>query len=47
MDANKLYGHSMIQPLPYDQIELWHGLSDLYMSKLEGILNTPDDWDLS
>ena len=23
MDATKLYGHSMSQPLPYDEIEMW------------------------
>ena len=36
----------MIQPLPYDEIEMWHGHSDLYMNKLEEILNTPDDSDI-
>ena len=25
IDAIKLYGHSMIQPLPYDEIKKWHG----------------------
>ena len=43
MDATNLYGHSVIQPLPCDRIEMWHGHPDLYMSKLEEILNTPDD----
>ena len=35
MDATNLYGHSMIQPLPYDEIEIWHGDPDLYMNWLE------------
>ena len=35
MDATNLYGHSMIQPLPYDEIEMWHGHPDLYMNWLE------------
>ena len=47
LDATNLYGHSMIQPLPYDEIEMWHGHPDLYMNKLEGILNTSDDSDIS
>ena len=42
MDATNLYGHSMSQMLPYDEIEMWHGLPDLYMNWLEEILNTPD-----
>ena len=42
MDATNWYGHSMIQTLPYDEIELWHGDPDLYMNKLEYILNTAD-----
>ena len=33
----------LIQPLPYDEIEMWHGHPDFYMNKLEEILNTPDD----
>ena len=45
MDATNLYGHSMIQPLPYDEIEVWHGDPDLYMNWFEEILNTPDDSD--
>ena len=28
-DANNLYGHSMSQPLPYHEIEMWHGHPDL------------------
>ena len=43
MDATILYGNSMSQMLPYDEIEMWHGHSDLYMNWLEEILNTPDD----
>ena len=35
-DANNLYGHSMSEPLPYDEIELDN-------VELEDILNTPDD----
>ena len=45
MDATNLYGHSMIQTLPYDKIEMWHDHPDIYMIKLEEILNTPDDSD--
>ena len=33
----------MIQVLPYDEIEMWHGHPELYMKKLEEILKTPDD----
>ena len=36
----------MIQPLPYDEIEMWHGHPDLYMNKLEQILDTPEDSDI-
>ena len=46
IDSNNLYGHSMSQPLPYDEIEMWHGDPDLYMNWLEEILNTPDDSDI-
>ena len=35
----------MIQPLPYDKIEMWHGDPDLYMNRLHESLNTPDDSD--
>ena len=45
MDATILYGHSMSQLLPFDEIEIWLGLPDLYMNKLEEISNTPDDAD--
>ena len=46
MDAIILYGHSMSQILPYDENEMWHGHSDLYMNWLEEILSTPDDDDI-
>ena len=37
MDATNLYGHSISQMLPYDEIEM-NGHPDLYMKKLEEIL---------
>ena len=43
MDASNLYGHSMIQLLPYDEIEMGHDYLDLHMNKLEEILNTADE----
>ena len=43
VDATNLYGHSMSQFLPYDEIEMWHGDFDKYWNWLEEILNTPDD----
>ena len=46
MDATNSYGQSMIQTLPYDEIEMWHGHLDVYMNKLDEILNTPDDSDV-
>ena len=33
----------MSQMLPYVEIKMWHGHPDLYMNKLEEVLNTPDD----
>ena len=30
MNATKIYGHSMSQFLPYDEIEMWHGDLDKY-----------------
>ena len=39
-DANNLYGHTMSQPLPYDEYKF-----DQHV-KLEDILNTPDDGDI-
>ena len=46
MDATNLYGHSMIQPLPYDEIGMWHAHPDLYMKKSEEFLVTPYDSDI-
>ena len=40
VDANNFYGHSMCQPLPYDEIKLDKNV------KLEDILNTNDDSDI-
>ena len=40
MDTNILYGHSMCQPLPYDEVKIDKNV------KLEDILNTPDDKDI-
>ena len=33
----------MSQPLPYDEVEMWHGHPDFYMNKIEEILNTSND----
>ena len=33
IDATDFYGHFLSQPLPYDEIEKWHGHPDLYMNK--------------
>ena len=46
MDATNLYGHSISQMLPYDEIEMWHGDPDKYWNWLDEILNTPDDADI-
>ena len=40
IDANNLYGHSMSEPLPYDEVKFDKNV------KLEDILNTPDDSDI-
>ena len=40
IDANNLYGHSMSQPLPFDEIKFDKNVT------LEDILNTPDDSDI-
>ena len=40
VDANNLYGHSMSQPLPFDEIKFDQNI------KLEDILKTPDDSDI-
>ena len=45
MDATILTGHSMIQPLHYDEFEMWHGHPDIYKKKLNEISNTPDESD--
>ena len=37
VDANNLYGHSMSQPLPFDELKFDNKV------KIEDILNTPDD----
>ena len=42
-DATNLYGHSMSQFLPYDEIEMWHGHPQKYWKWLDIILNTSDD----
>ena len=47
MDATNLYGHSMSQCLPHDEIEMWHGDPDKYWNWLDENLNTPDDADIS
>ena len=39
-DANNLYGHSMSEPLPYDEIKFDNNVT------LEDILNCPDDSDI-
>ena len=39
-DSNNLYGHSMSQPLPYDEIKFNRNV------KLEDTINTPDDSDI-
>ena len=46
IDATNLYGYSMSQFLPYDEIEMWHGHPDHYMNWLEEILYTPDESDI-
>ena len=43
IDDTNLYGHSMPQMLPYDEIEMWHGHPDKYWKWLDIILNTSDD----
>ena len=43
IEATNLYGHSMSQMLPYDEIEMWHGHPDKYRNWLDETLNTPDD----
>ena len=43
IDATNLYGHSMSQMLPYDEIEMWHGDPNKYWNWLDEILNTADE----
>ena len=38
IDATNIYGWAMSESLLYVEIEMWHGLPDLYMNKLEEIL---------
>ena len=45
-DATNLYGHSMSQFLPYDEIEMWHGHPDKYWRWLDIFLNSSDDADI-
>ena len=40
VDANNLYGHSMSEPLPYDEIKFDNNV------KLEDLIKTPDDSDI-
>ena len=46
MDANKLYGHSISQVLPNEEIKTWHGQIDLYMTDIEQNLNNSDHNDI-
>ena len=36
----------MSEYLPFDETKMWHGHPDLYMNKLDEILNTPNDSDI-
>ena len=40
VDAHNLFGHSMSEPLPYDEIKFDKNV------KLDDLLNTPDDTDI-
>ena len=46
MDGTIIYGNSMIQLLPYNEIEMWHGDPDPYMNKLDETLNNLDESDI-
>ena len=46
IDATNLYGHSMSQMLPYDEIEMGHGAPDKYWNWLDENLKTPDGADI-
>ena len=43
IDATNLYGHSMSQFLPYDEIEMWQGHPNKYWRWIDITLNTPND----
>ena len=45
-DATNLYGQSMSQFLPYDEIEIWPGDPNKHWRWLDIILNTPDDYEI-
>ena len=46
IDATNLYGHSMSQLLPFDEIEMWHGDPEKYWNWLDENLNPPDVADI-
>ena len=46
IDATNLYGHSMSQVVPYDEIGMGHGHPDFYMKKLHEMFIPPDDSDI-
>ena len=46
LEANNVYGWAMSDSLPYDEFEMWQGHPDLFMNKLEEVLNTPDESDI-
>ena len=45
-DATNIYGHSMSQMIPYDEVEMWYGDPYKYWNWLDEILNTPHDADI-
>ena len=45
INAINLYCWAKSESLPFEEIEMLHGHPDLYMNKLEEIINTPDDSD--
>ena len=46
MDASKFFGHSISQSRPFDEVEMWHGHPDFYISNLGEITNASDDSDI-
>ena len=46
IDSNNLIGWTKNESLPYDAIEMWHIHPDLFMDKLEELINTSDDLDI-